>query len=261
MAIPTNGRKIEVKSGFVILDASTAYGGVKYHREVLEQPTPMGTDGKGERKVWKTEREVDHLELVKACDRLVKQVDYVLRKHASRTSFGWFADADQYAAIKEMIAPIEAEAEGVNRSCAKAGCERRCHIAVVPARLDLGTPDAAREVHRSITTQLGDLKRALRAGEVGRTFDNLLIRAKNLDSLAVGFAGESIGWALEQAKSARREIRGKIKRGQTPESAGKQVDLDTIDAAITMFVPMDESVDAALNSGASSSSSDESSVE
>ncbi|UCC72032.1 MAG: hypothetical protein JSV86_16940 [Gemmatimonadota bacterium] len=241
--------KEKVKSGYVILDASTAYGGVKYRREVLEQPTPAGTNGEGERKVWKTERMVDHRELVDACDRLVKQVDYALRKHASRTSFGWFADADQYAAIKARVAEIAAEAEGVNRTCAEVGCQRRCHIAVVPARLDLATPDAASEVYRTITTQLTDLKRAVRAGEVGRGFDNLLTRAKNLDKLAVGFAGESIGWALDRVKEARREVRDKIKRGQTPESAGKQVDLDAVDAAIAMFVPMDESVNDVIDDG------------
>jgi hypothetical protein len=233
---------IQVKSGYIVLDASTATGGVRYMREVLKESAPYGRDGEGEEKEWKTKKLVDHKELVAACDSLVKRVDYILRKYASRTSFGWFADETQLVEIRREVDLIAAEAAGINRTCATAGCERRVHIAVVPARMDLGTPDAAKEVARTIVSQLGDLAAALRAGDVGRSFDNLLVRAKNLDALAVGFAGESIKMALETIKSERREIKGKIKRGQTPESAGKQADLSTVEGAIAMFVPMDESL-------------------
>jgi hypothetical protein len=244
MVESNSGKRVEVKSGYVMLDASTAYGGVKYHRQVLKEPVPFGPNGEGEEKVWKTKRLVDHVELVAACDKLVKQVDYALRKFCSRTSFGWFADKDQYGAVMERVAEIAADAENVNRSAAQAGCERRCHIAVVPAKLDLATPDAAREVYRSIRNVLGDLERTLRAGDVGRPFEKILLRAKNLDKLADGFAGETIVIGVDCAKAARREVRDKIKRGQTPESAGKQADLGGLENAITMFIPMDESIDS-----------------
>ncbi len=236
----SDGRRVEVKSGYILLDQSSAEGGVHYEREVIDEIK----DGDEVTKVWKTIKHVDHDTLVRACSALSKKVDYLLRKHCTRFGAGrsshWFADEDQYRAVMADIEPLHEKADQLNESCRTAGCARRVYISVVPAKLDLATPDAAREVSRTIQRRLGALRDCLRRGDLTKFENKYLLPCRNLDKMAVGICAESIVFAIDEAKSARREIAEKVKRGQTPESAGKQANLGSIEAAITMFAPMDE---------------------
>ncbi len=80
----------------------------------------------------------------------------------------------------------------------------------------------------------------LKAGEIGRPFDKVMLRMKNLEKLAVGICAESIVFARDEAKDARKQIREALKMGRTPESAAKAADTDMIQAAIDMFAPLSD---------------------
>lgn len=226
--------KINLKSGWVFMDASTANGGVHHKRTEIDQHR----EGDGLVKVWQTEKVVDHEEMVKRVDALPKRVDYILRKHCSRVGRFYFADEAQFEKVMGDIAELKQQAALVNREASQAGCARRAHISLIPAEINLAHEAAAREVAHTIQTTLQDLLDVIQAGDIGRPFERVMLRAKNLDKLAVGICAESIKFAIEEAKDAKKAIREKLKLGQTPESAAKAADTDMLQAAIDMFAPL-----------------------
>jgi hypothetical protein len=231
-----NNGKIAARKGYVVNNASTAFGGVRYERENLGEPEKVGPDGKGERAIWQTERIKDHSELCDALDNLKKQVDYALKKNCSRTHFGWFADADQLAKVKTKLAELRSTADALNQRARDEGCGRRVHIGVVWSELDLATEDAAAELAYAIQLYLGTVRDCLRKGEIEpRQYDKHWTKCKNLEKLGVGFGEEVIKLALEEAKTARKAIRERIKLGQTEESAGRQEELGYLKNAIKFF--------------------------
>lgn len=230
---------IQLKAGYVIVDVSSATGGVTYERELVSERTINA--GQGQETNLSTKKTVDNLEAVSALDALVKQADYILRKHCARTIFGYFADAQKLEVIKAEIAELQAKADAVNYAARKVGCARRAYIGIVPAKLDIATPETAREIARTVRTVLGEVLAALRSGQVRKknnTRDELhgpLLRCKNLDMLAVGPAREMIRVALDQIPEAKKEIVELLESGASPEVAGREVNLGAIDNAISWF--------------------------
>ena len=229
-------RKIDLKSGFILLDVSSATGGVTYQREVLdERRTP---DGEGTIKTWKTQKIVDHDDLVRKVDACAKRADYILRKHCSRFGRFWFADETQKQLVMADMDELRNQARLANTEASIGGCARRCYVSIVPTEINLAHEDAAREVAHTIQTTLGDMLNVIKSGDIGRPFEAVMLRMRNLEKLAVGICAESIVFAREESKEAKKIIREKLKLGQTPESAARAVDTSMIEAAIDLFAPL-----------------------
>lgn len=233
-------RKIDLKSGFIMLDVSSASGGVTYQREVLDERRTA--NGEGTEKTWKTIKIVDHDDLVRKVDACAKRADYILRKHCSRFGRFWFADEAQKALVMADLVELRNQAVLANTEARIGGCARRCYVSIVPTEINLAHEDAAREVAHTIQTTLGDMLDVLKAGDIGRPFEKVMLRMKNLEKLAVGICAESIVFARDEAKDAKKIIREKLKMGQSPESAAKAADVGMIQAAIDMFAPLNEGV-------------------
>lgn len=228
--------KIDLKSGFIMNDASTATGGIRYAREVLEERRTA--DGEGTIKIWKTEKVVDHDDLVRRVDAISKKVDYVLRKHCSRLGRFYFADQEQHDAVMAEVVNLKNAARTVNIEARAAGCGRRAYVSVLPSQINLAHEDAAREVAHTIQTTLGDMLEVIKAGDIGRPFEKVMLRMRNLEKLAVGICAESIVFAREAAKSAKKAIRAELKLSKSPQNAAKAADTMMIQAAIDMFAPL-----------------------
>jgi hypothetical protein len=228
---------IQLKSGYILLDASSATGGVSYQRTVLDEQRT--NNGEGTEKTWKTVKVVDHDEAVRNVDRQAKKADYILRKHCSRFGRFWFADEDQLALVMADVAELRKAAKLANTEAAAVGCARRAYVSIVPTKIDLAHEEAAREVAHTIQGTLADMLAVINAGDIGRPFEAVYLRMKNLEKLAVGICSESIVFARDEAKAAKKVIRDWIKQGQTPESAAKHAETDMIQAAIDMFAPLD----------------------
>ena len=229
-----------LRVGWIILDASSASGGIHHHRTILEDNTDQVGENDPTEKRWETQRVVDHKRLVKELDGVVKKVDHVLRKECSRLSKFYFADDNQLRAVREKIARIQEEAERLNNEAARERCGRRAYISIMPNKIDLAQEDVAREVGRTITETLQEVCALIQAGDVGSKLEQILrLRVKNLHKLCVGFHGQYLVEAYNRAVEARKEVREAIKKGRTPESAGRSVDLTDVENAITMFEPFE----------------------
>lgn len=249
------------RPGWMIVDCSSASGGIRYDRELLKEKSI--NKGNGMQADHKTRKTVDHVEFCAAIDAVVKKVDYVLRKHCARTDMGWFADDAALVKVKAEVAEIDREANDLNVHAAKrAKSARRAKIRVVPLKLDLAKPEAVQEIAATIRGVLTELHDALRAGDIA-SLHKLRIRAKNLDRLATGFQSDAIRFALERIQPAANEIREAVKNAtrairndgggkdaiteageSAAKKAGAKVDIQSIENAIAHFESPPEVVDA-----------------
>jgi hypothetical protein len=239
------------RPGWLVVDCSSASGGIRYDRELVKEKSI--NEGNGIQADHKTRKTVDHVEYCAAVDAVVKKVDYVLRKHCARTEMGWFADDKALRKVKREVVAISREARELNASAEKADSARRAKISVAPLKLDPAHPEAVQEIAHTIRGVLGEIRDALRAGDVA-SLHKLRIRSKNLEQLAVGFQSDAIRFALERVPGAANEIREAIKNatrsakndGEDKEvidakaaaaakRAGKRVDVEAIEAAIVHF--------------------------
>lgn len=256
-------KRIKVRPGYLVVDTSTATGGVTYDREYGDQVKI--NNGQGIQAKLQTIKTVDHVEAVAALDALKKKVDYACRKHCARTAFGWFADEVSLRALRKEVEELQAEAVTLNAAAAAVGSERRAHVGVVAGKLEIASAEAAREIARTIREVLGGVLAALRAGLVKKRTDKdgkviqkdelhaPLLKCKNLDRLAVGLAGEAVKMALDRIPEAKKEVLERLKKGDDPATIGAELDLGAIENAITWF----EEDEIGAGTGASSSPVDE----
>jgi hypothetical protein len=256
-------KRIQVRPGYLVIDTSTATGGVTYDREYDDDPTKIN-NGQGIQVQLRTVKTVDHVEAVAALDALKKKVDYACRKYCARTAFGWFADEVSLRALRKEIDELRAEAVNLNAAAAAVGSERRARVGIVAGKLELASADAAREIAYTIRETLAGVLAALRAGKVKRRVkdgevvakDELhapLLKCKNLDRLAVGLAGEAVKMALDSIAPAKKELLDRMKQGEDPAAVGAELDLGAIENAITWF----EEDEIGAGTGATSNPVDE----
>lgn len=233
----------KIAPGFVIINVSTSSGGLRYIREHI------GEEREGQRieTEYKTNKVVDNAAVVKEIDAAVKEADYVLRSVCVRTAFGYFATDEKLAEVQKRVDDLKAQMEHLNKKAQILGSAHRGRIGIIAARLDIANPDTLRECYRAIRETLESIYEALLKGDVRDIKDKndnvtsrgqlrpALLRARNLESMAIGLAGESIKTALTGAKEAKAFILERIESGATPEEAGRAADLAPIETAIAWF--------------------------
>lgn len=230
--------RLELKPGYIVVDCSTATGGVSYQqtRHTVEE------EGVGEVSRWTTRKTVDHKQIVADMDNLVKRGDWVLRKHCSRTGFGWFATAESLAKVRNDMDALHEAGEKLNRDARKLGSARRVHVSFVSAYIDVTNEQVAQEIYRTAAETLQAIYDCLRGGLIGPELDKTMIRAKNMGNIAAGILQTALNDALGKIPEWRAEIRAAIKGDNAiePAKAGKKLNLDSLDAAIQLFLPFFE---------------------
>ena len=228
--------RIEIKPGWIIRDCSSASGGVKYNREY----TGERQDGDTLIVNFKTRKVVDHMSIVEDLDAVARKVEYVFRKTGcTRTTLGWFAADENLPKVRFEIERLVAEARALNETAARMGSLHRAYISVVPLKVDMSTPEAAREIARTIHDALVGVFETLKKGEIGQELAGKLLRARHIDQLATGFQAEALRAALETIVGAKQVIRERVKKGEVPAEIGPTLDLGIIESAIQLFRPLE----------------------
>lgn len=244
--------KVVLRPGWLIIDNSTASGGIRYDRHVIEDATTTINRGAGIETTHQTVKTVDHVEFCARIDALVKKVDYSLRKHGTRVGKNWFADDEALKVIEAEIAEIATEAARLNTLGAEeARSDRRAHIGIMPIPIDFDREEAVREIARTIRETMTEVLTALQAGAVD-DFHKLKIRCMNLDKLAVGMQSDAIRFALERFAEAAKEIKTAANeaRKKALASAAREADADkaAADAAAKLGRKLDlESIQVAID--------------
>jgi hypothetical protein len=238
---PSYGQ-LTLRPGWLITNTSSATGGVKYDRQYISE----SRDGEQVNSEFLTKKKVDNEKIVKEIDALAKRADYICRANCANTAIGWIADEAALIKIGHDFEELRENAAELNRMAESFGSRHRAHINYVPTFLDVSNPQAAEEIARTVRESLLAIYAALRAGDVSDTkfdgkvtrraaFRPAVLRANNLEKLAVGLTSEFIKEALKTADIAKKTIAAMIESGTPHLVAGKSVDLEAIEVAINCF--------------------------
>lgn len=242
-AVKINLDAIQIAPGFAVLNLSGASGGVRYESTVMSESSQRRHSRRVESRVTKT---IDNETIVHEIDAAVKNVDDTIFRHLCvKMTFGHFLPATNHNALHAKVAELRARVVTLNAAAEAMGSRHRGRVGVLTPSLDTSHPDLVRECKLTVLTALGDVRDALRLGDIDDvTIDRgiirnrlkpALLRAKNIELLVVGQAEEALRAALDRAREVKPEIRAKIAAGASAVAAGQAVNLQVIDRALRLF--------------------------
>lgn len=269
---------LKIKPGsFLIVDVSSARGGVTYNRDAREVKCPacghaFRTASKlrghvpaiecpacgslAERTRITTIREVDHKAFVKDGNNLVQSdVRCILRNHCANTSLGWVCERSELPALTAAYETIAAKASEFNASASRAGSSIHVRVGFVPVEIGVDNAAAAAFLAATIREVCAEMIAALTAGN-RPALAQLARKAKNLDRLAADrIQRASITFAIENFREARGTLNAAAREsGLSDESrhddgtpkgklavhlatVGAGLDVEALEACCDLFSP------------------------
>jgi hypothetical protein len=229
----TNGTQVKnlaLDNGFFYVVEFSATGGVRYTRKDGHE------EQEGERLMaeFTTQKDVDHVGMLKWSKKIVNMAYNTMERHASSTPIGYWVRRDAVEALHKEIAEVQHEADRFNLGAQAVGCGRRVRIALYAVQATESEHSVAARLAETVRERLTELGEHLRAGELN-SYAATWKKAKNLPRLATGIQAEAIVFALEAAVIARAEVAAGIREGKTPEQAGAAVDLTALESAVCLF--------------------------
>jgi hypothetical protein len=225
----------KIQPGYVIVDTSSAVGGVTYDRQYEgEDRQDVSRDGETLTAIeqdFRTHKRVDVAEIVKHGDQIVQAARYACRKRCVNTPLGWFCDEQSLPEVRADFVGLAVEADEFNAKARRYGSARRVRVGFVPLRVEPDLEEAVREIARIVRGVCDDLLARIRAGEVDKLAP-VFLRAKNLDKLATrgSVQRDSIVWAIECAKECRTALRQGVKDKRNLAKLGAELDVEAIEA-------------------------------
>ena len=190
-----------------------------------------GEQGEGaftERKVKVT---IDNVDERTTAEKLVASAAHLIRKASVATMLGYLGPREKLPQIEADFAELRKRADTFN------GWATTCRVQITFLSVEISValgPEAARALADHVRDELTTLRAQLRAGDDSGTRATLL-RAKNLSTLSVGAMAQAIAFAIDEGREALKTLRERVKANETPESAGKALDLSMIEAGIANF--------------------------
>src|SRR5262249_4268844 len=121
-----------------------------------------------------------------------------------------------------------------NQMAEKSGSERRLRVEVYPTPFEFKDPSLQLRVIQLTREDLTAVRDALRAGSK-TAYHSASDRARCAHLPFVGAAQQRILEALEAAERLRKDLGRALAEGGQPEEIGAGLDLDPIEAALTLL--------------------------
>ncbi len=224
------GQTIEFRAGFIVGIEFSATGGVAYEREEIRSDDV----GEGLEAEFKTVKQIDNRELVKQSKSIVAGATYIMDRFCTHTPIGYFADDETLPTVEKEIAPFVEASKLFNEIAQLSGSKRKVRINIFPLSIRLDNEASARRLAETVRERLEAVRDTLAAGD-RKEFEAALDRCRNLHKLATGMQSSAIELAIENAKELKKELLHSIREGKSPAEAGKALDLETLEAAISYF--------------------------
>lgn len=162
---------------------------------------------------------------------IVLRARHAVRKFSVHTIIGYLLDKALMPDMVDEITRVKEAGDDFNRRA------HTCQVAIsyLPIEISVALgPESARALADHVHDELVALRDALRAGEP-KPARAVLLRTKNLNALAVGVQSDAIRFAIEEGRDALSKLKEAIKASESPESAGRHLDLGMIDSGIATF--------------------------
>lgn len=218
----------------LLIPLSRVRGGKKTQRTKLDAGA-TGPNGEGAFVTTKIKVTIANVDERTTAEKLVAQATHVIRRASNFTLIGYLTPIERLPEIEADLAEVRARAETFNANA------ETCQVSIgcMPVEISVALgPEAARALADHVREELTRLRDQLRAGEVTSARATLL-RSKNLHTLSVGVQADSIRFAIEEGNDRLSDLRKALKDkggiSESPESAGKGLDLSMIEAGIGMF--------------------------
>lgn len=229
---------VQLAPGHAVLNLSGASGGVRYESTTVRDTARPRHGRRTEARVVKT---IDNEGIVREIDALVKKVDdTIFRKLCVKMPFGHFLPATNLAALHAQVAELRDRVDALNAAAHAVGSAHRGRIGVLTPVLDVTDANLVATVRQAVVTALRDIFDVLVTGIVDDGDERsklkaMMLRAKNIETLAVGDAGGVLRHALDHVRLAKADIRARIDGGTAADVAGRLVDLGPIETALRWF--------------------------
>jgi hypothetical protein len=236
---------VDTEANLLIVPEFSARGGVSIKREVVSEKKT----GRGLSTETRVSRKVDDEELLKESRALVARGHYLINKHFVNTPIGFLGDVMMLAKFEDEFKELREAAEVMNEVAKDIGSARRMEMDFYTVQLQSDDPKVVKRLARHVRERLGALKTALLAGD-REAFEDAWKEADKLEKLAVGIQSDSVSFALESAKEAKKLLLANIREGMDAAQAGREFKkvkearmLEPIDAAIALFDIREEDLD------------------
>lgn len=169
-------------------------------------------------------------------ETLRARIHGIIRRYTSNTIIGQLCPRQRVAEVKREI---EERAMADVRAFNLEATTCRIDVNLLPIEISIALgPEAVRHIADHVRRKLEDIRDTLRSGDA-KGAQSKLIDIKRLHELATGVQSESIHFAIEEATNRvielKRAIKGSKSGSESPESAGRSLNLEMIESAIGMF--------------------------
>jgi hypothetical protein len=206
-------------------------GGAKTESEKIrtdEEGNRLEVESKVVRTIDNTAEYEDGKYLVRAALRKVERV--ASYNPIGLTCQATLTDDGKVPQIEAGLNEIRPEIEKYNGRAVYSKVEASYLAIPISAGINGGTARALADHVRGTFERIKDAI----LGDTGK-LHAAMVASENVEDLAVGVQREACEVALQQAREQQREIRARVKRGVTPTTAGNDLPVDMIEAAIALF--------------------------
>jgi hypothetical protein len=231
----TQGRTIQLRPGFVLRDLSSAKGGITYHREHGHE-TPINA-GEGYRQEINSVKKVDHEAIVKEGQALANQSRGVIRRYATDTEAGWYVSRADMVHVREQMDDLQPLADAFNAKARAAYSDCRVRVGCIAFPLEIDNYAAAKEIARTVREVCEDLIQVLKAADF-KNMTSVFGRCRHLEQLGTGMQRDSIVFAIDEAKAARKALKKAKRDGEDSKEVAMKLDLEMLESCVGMFSEM-----------------------
>lgn len=201
-------------------------GGAKSETEKIREDHE-GNRLETETKVIRTVADLDEYETGKSLARsALRKIERV----ATRTPIGLTCKGSDLAKIDAGLAEILPQIESYNRTAVHSRIT--ASYFTIPVGVQMG-PAVAKKMADHVRVIFERIRDAILTDT--DKLHGAMVAAENVAELSTGIQRESALLAFQQARENQREIRGRVKRGVSPATAGNDLPVDMIENAIALF--------------------------
>lgn len=210
----------------ILMPEFACVGGAKSETEKIREDHE-GNKLETETKVVRTVNDLDEYETGKS---LARSALRKLERVATRGPIGWTCKGSDLAKINAGLAELRPQIDAYNRTAVHSRIV--AEYLAIPVGAQLG-PEAVKKIANHVRGIFERIRDAILTDT--DKLHGAMVAAENVAELSTGIQRESALLAFQQARENQREIRGRVKRGVSPATAGNDLPVDMIENAIALF--------------------------